>query len=291
MTISAKIICDSTCPQGTRLTTFLVTIPRFILAEVLTHRAFSRNSSSSRAIPFSRKREAVEKSPAMPLEFRKNQPGMQAKAELVDDPAAATTAWLEACGGALTAAEKLNALGAHKQYVNRLIEPFSYETLVITATEYNNFFYLRYSKHAQPEIAELAKLMYNAYVAHTPVPLYYNEYHLPFISIMEKDNLPLEQQIKCSVARCARTSYWNHDKTDTDIEKDCALYDRLLKDSHLSPFEHVGRPLDVINDEHSTLYAKYGKTTFWSGNFKDWYQYRKSIQTENTTEFIPPEDF
>jgi hypothetical protein len=51
MTHSTKILADSISPDGVRLTTLEVVMPRIVLAEFNTHRMLSRNSASSRAIP------------------------------------------------------------------------------------------------------------------------------------------------------------------------------------------------------------------------------------------------
>ena len=75
--ISAKIIADSKCPRGHRLTTFIVTFPRIVLAEFNTHRMFSRNSASSRAIPFKRMVKMLEENPFIPIAWQKDHKGMQ----------------------------------------------------------------------------------------------------------------------------------------------------------------------------------------------------------------------
>lgn len=302
MTIEAKIICDSIGPNGVRLTTFILKYPRFIHSEFMTHRAFSRNASSSRAIPIERQIKLIREDPAIPLEFRKNQKGMQAGQAL--DPVEqdkAKTFWLGSMYEAIRQANELIDLGVHKQYVNRLLEPFAHITVVVTATEYANFFALRHHYMAQPEIAELAKQMWELYKTNTPKTLLNSEWHLPFIidrdisyEIVRQfgtssnmhdystknpdfDWLPL---IKMSVARCARVSYLNHEGKNSTQEEDFKLYDRLLGSQpiHASPAEHQAAALPE--------FMGYS----WSGNLKGWRQYRKILPNENITEFSGPLD-
>lgn len=276
MTIEAKIICDSVGPNEVRITTFVLQYPRFIHAEVLTHRALSRNASSSRAIPFQRQLKMIEEDMAMPLEFRMNQPGMQAGA-LIKDQDAAKIEWLNAGVDAIQRASKLAAMGVHKQYVNRLLEPFAHITVVVTATEWANFFALRYHEDAQPEIAQLAKQMWEAYTNSSPKKIKAGEWHLPFIG--ENENTVTEGLIKYSVARCARVSYLNHDGSNPDPVKDLELYDRLLGSElmHASPFEHQAQALNLTSGWMP-----------WSGNFRGWLQYRKTLLNENIKEFKGP---
>jgi thymidylate synthase ThyX len=75
--IKAKIVADSISPQGHRITTMLLTFPRFILAELNTHRVFSRNSASSRAIPFEKMVKMVEEDPFIPIAWQKDHRRMQ----------------------------------------------------------------------------------------------------------------------------------------------------------------------------------------------------------------------
>lgn len=149
MKISAEILADSKSVRGERLTTFLLTFPRIILAEFNTHRAFSRNSSSSRAIPFAKMVESVEKNPFIPIAWQKSHKGMQGTEYLSDVPAGvsdkefAIDMWLEARDAAVGNAKILNDTGVTKQLCNRLLEPFMWHTVICTSTDYDNFFNLR----------------------------------------------------------------------------------------------------------------------------------------------------
>lgn len=287
--ISAKIIADSIA-NNVRLTTMELNYPRFIHSEFMTHRMFSRNASSSRAIPVEKMLEQVQQNPAMPIHWGKNQPGMQAREEIeyIDT---AKYRWTLAAEQAIIYAAKLNSMGLHKQVVNRLLEPFQYIKVIVTATEWGNFFKLRLHEDAQPEIQELAKCMKEAMDTSIPVKLEYGEWHLPYVDRNEfqingtYSGLPYieidyTRAIKCSVARCARVSYLNHDNTNPNIEKDLELASKLLKDGHMSPFEHQATPMrqasfDLLTEEGLTHIDKYDN--LWSGNFKSWLQYRQML--------------
>lgn len=288
--IEAKIVKDSVAPSGVRLTTFVLTYPRFIHAEFMTHRVFSRNASSSRAIPVSKQIQMVDDNPAIPLAFTKNQKGMQGGAALeADAHEEAVKAWLQARDMAIIQARRLADLEVHKQYANRILEPFAHITVVCTATEYQNFFALRCHEMAQPEIHALADLMYAAYQASTPEALLEGQFHLPFIS---QDDYSLNTewfakaqgeehellQVKRSVARCARVSYLNHEGKIPSIEEDMNLYDRLVGSApiHASPAEHQAR---ASSDP-----------TLVSGNLRGWIQFRKTLSNENVQQFNGPEE-
>lgn len=296
MTISAKIVCDSIGPNGVRLTTYVLTYPRFIHSEFMTHRMFSRNASSSRAIPFEKQVKMIEEDPAMPIEFRVNQKGMQAGKPLeLTDQYKAKEIWLQACDEAIGQAKQLATLGVHKQYVNRLLEPYAHITVVVSGTEFANFFALRHHHMAQPEIQELAKKMWEAYNTQQPTPIAAGQWHLPFVSLEEQNHhfytyarsgmteptfehgwLPL---IKASVARCARVSYLNHEGKNPTQEEDFKLYDRLLGNApiHASPSEHQAQAMQF--DPHIMK---------WSANFRGWIQYRQTLKGQNITVFNGP---
>jgi thymidylate synthase ThyX len=284
MKTSAKIISDSVGPSGNRITTFQLTFPRFILPEFNTHRMFSRNASSSRAIPVKKQIENVLSGPFIPLSFNKNAKGMQG-GEIVDstDQDAASKIWLEARDAACKYANQLVDLGISKQYANRILEPFTWTTVVCTATEWNNFFALRCHPMAQPEIRSLADKMYKLYSETWPLPLQAGQWHLPFIKNDELsrlewngdvfDMVSIDTLLKCSVARCARVSYLNHDNTLPTEDQDLALYDRLMGQLpiHASPAEHQAMAV--------------GDPNVRSGNFRGFVQYRKTIKDENITKF------
>lgn len=243
MTISAKVIADSTA-WDKRITTLQLRYPRFIHSEFMTHRAFSRNASSSRAIPVERLIKDVIDDPAMPIHYGKNQPGMQAREEhdapvvFRHDAVPPEAAWLRARDVAVDAARRFAKAGYHKQVANRLLEPFAHINVVVTATEWDNFFVLRDHSDAQPEIRVLAKVMKEAMVLSQPAE---TSRHRPYVS---ETNLSSEVACRVSAARCARVSYLTHDGKEPNVDADLALFDKLAGGVpfHASPLEHQARP-------------------------------------------------
>lgn len=267
MPIESKIILDSVQPDGVRLTTLTVTLPKFTLAELNTYRSFSRNSASSRAIPVEKLIQRIFDDPVIPVEWGRNQPGMQAR-EMLDKEAAedARACWLLARDEAVHRARRLCALGAHKQIVNRLIEPWLYTTVLITATArpYRHCFAQRCHPDAQPEMRVAAEAMRAAYEASEPRKLKYGGWHLPYTTDADWDALDAmltaehgdtsdhhrrlddvgDLVRKVSVARCARVSYLTQDGK-RDLVEDVRLYDRLVeaRPMHSSPLEHVAQAI------------------------------------------------
>ena len=298
MSFAAKILADSLSPDGVRLTTFEVTFPRIILAEFNTHRMFSRNSASSRAIPVEKMLARVLDDPYVPTHWGKNQRGMQAEHEVnAIEADAAGVFWLGACREAVKYAEKLREIGIHKQTTNRLLEPFMWHTVIVTATEWSNFFHLRNNAQAHPDIQTIAKMMQELYVGAIREgaldQLSYGDWHLPLVSAEERAGLwhgfqddPAAFWCRVSVARCARVSYLTHDGK-RDIQADLDLHDKLLSSGHLSPFEHVARPAERTASDCSDALISGSiaedledPSDMWFGNFRGWVQYRKLIPNE-----------
>lgn len=279
MSISARVIEHSTTETGDEIITFMLRYPRFIHAEFMTHRQFSRNASSSRAIPVSRLIADVESDPAMPLHFGRNQKGMQAHEEL--KPAEIESVkriWLEAKDEAVAKAKFMAEIGAHKQIVNRVLEPFAHINVVMTTCFMDNFYTLRLHEDAQPEIKMLAEAMHNAQAASTPRVLKVGEFHKPFVSDEEMKELGnsgtgFPNFLKASVARCARTSYLTHDGKIPELEKDIHLFNRLIvsKPIHASPCEHQA----CVHEESRDMVRRLGM----NGNLSTaWIQFRKIIE-------------
>jgi hypothetical protein len=244
MTVSAKVIAHSAHPGCPDLITLQLRYPRFIHAEVMTHRAFSRNASSSRAVPVARMIADVEADIAMPVEWGKNQPGMQAREPLTcDDARTAQSIWVDAAYSAITHAKRLADCSAHKQIVNRLLEPFSHISVVVTATDWQNFFDLRCHQDADPTMRALAFAMRNAIADSAPTILGLTGWHKPYVDDEERRKLGPMKSLAASVARCARVSYLNHDGTNPDIQKDLELAEHLEASGHMSPFEHQAGPM------------------------------------------------
>lgn len=292
MTIKAKIICDSINPRGTRITTYELEYPRFVHSEMLTHRMFSRNCASSRAIPVKTMLELIEANPAMPVHWGKNQPGMQASEELDENSKeSAKGLWLQAMKEATSIARVMNGISAHKQVVNRLTETFQHMKVVVTATEYNNWFWLRAHTDADPTIAELAYKMKEEYEKSTPLKLQYGEWHLPYVNRMvcedgliytdsDGEVLSVEDARMISASSCAQTSYR---KNDESLEKAKAVFKRLIESEpvHASPVEHQAMCFcEPYGDEDGWpegVTHKGREGTYWSGNFRDWIQFRQLI--------------
>lgn len=278
--LAVKIVADSISESGKRITTFQLKYPRFIHAEAKTHRVMSnhtaiefdlgvmedkdlsKSAGSSRAVPVLRMIEQVRTNPAMPIHWGKNQSGMQAKEELSGIALdMAEDAWKNAAIEASIIADKMMNLGAHKQIVNRILEPFQHMHTVLTATEFDNFFELRIHEDAQPEIYALALTMKQAMDNSEPRILKVGEWHLPYV---KETNMNSTLACKISAARCCRVSYLKHDGSNPSIDEDLALFERLVGSEplHASPLEHQATPENEYEPvPHS--------------NLKDWAQYRK----------------
>jgi thymidylate synthase ThyX len=275
MSYGVQVVADSIAPNESRITTMRLKYPRMIHSEFMTHRAFSRNASSTRAIPMRRLIEWVEEDPEEPVFWGKNRAGMQATQELGgDDLDDAKNEWHYAKQAAVDHAKELAHLGVHKQIVGRLLEPFAHINVVVTGTApaYMNFFAQRCHKDAMPEMQVLAVKMARAYRESCPREIETGELHLPFITEEEWFRFGRCDLIKCSVARCARVSYLTHERKAPDMESDIALHDRLLESGHWSPFEHQAE-------------AQAPDLCVPSGNLMGWWQYRQLLDVSVYTEF------
>lgn len=273
----AEIIADSINELGDRLTTFVLTYHRLVHSEIMTHRQFSRNASSSRAIPVEKMIALVESQEVYPLHWGANQKGMVANQE-VDENAQylAKEIWKYAREDAIKHAKNLTKIGIHKQVVNRLLEPFSSITVICTATDYDNFFAQRCHESAQPEIRALADAMKAAYDASKPKLLTGKGtcmgWHIPFINeedwkyLGHYEDSTIWDLVQIATGRCARVSYLNHDGKRS-IEDDIKLHDRLLASQppHLSPLEHCA-------------IARHDGGKF--ANFTGWQSYRNMLETK-----------
>lgn len=286
MTYAAKIIADSIA-DGVRLTTLEATMPRIVLAEFNTHRMFSRNSASSRAIPVEKRIQAVMDDPFIPESFGSNQRGMQAGAPL--DAASSDLArdvWLSARNAAVECARNLANIGVHKQLANRLIEPFAWTTVVVTATEWENYFHLRISSLAQPEIRLVSEAMKAAMDASESVQLEPGEWHLPYAQDDEIAEHGRDGALSMvSAARCARVSYLTHDGR-RDVEADVKLAASLSENRHMSPFEHVARVATSADFDRRCVGGGPGSSgpdaPDFIGNFRfPWVQLRKMMAGED----------
>lgn len=287
MTITAKVIAHSRAEHAPDLITLECRYPRMIHSEFMTHRVFSRNASSSRAIPVGKMIQSVIDDPAMPVAWGSNKPGMQAGEECHEKVGTGDYtgfsregAWLFARNNAVDVARGFAEAGYHKQIVNRLLEPFAHITVVVTATDWDNFFDLRCHPDADPTMRALAEAMQDVIAGSKAAHADMNAgWHLPYITLQDVtqisgwmknpefgathiDFLPM-----ISAARCARVSYLNHDGSTPDIEKDMKLAEMLFTSKHMSPFEHQAKLPDPENMD----------TGLW-GNFNGWEQHRKMIE-------------
>jgi thymidylate synthase ThyX len=250
--IEAKVIEKSINPKGHVLTTLQLRYPRFIHSEFMTHRVFSRNASSSRAIPVRKILDQIASEPAEPVHWGANQSGMQAHVELEQpERVRVQSLWREAAISACEFADRMAALGAHKQIVNRITEPFAHISVIVTATEWGNFCALRNHPDAQPEIRALAQAMLTVDAQARPTlrtdefdGVYAKGWHLPYVTAEEREIHADNSTLLCklSAARCARVSYLTHDGLVPDQQKDLELFERLVGSQplHASPIEHQG---------------------------------------------------
>lgn len=313
--VVVKVVADSISEVGNRITTFELEYPRIVHSELMTHRLFSRNAMSSRAIPVPKMLEQVMNNPAMPVEFGKNKAGMQSDGEHTALIGAGYTPeewWKLAAISAAKFAEAFSEAGYHKQVGNRLIEPFQYMKTIVTATEFNNFFWLRVDEDADPTIRQLATVMKEAYDESEAELLLPGEWHTPyvghirdlegglsgyFVDTEDGDYLVISQEEALSISSscCAQISYRRLDSTK---DKALSIYDRLLtgRKVHASPFEHQATPMKYPQpkvyfnggeveikrtDEGLTHIDLQGNG--WSGNLKGFVQHRQLLSNHVIT--------
>ena len=299
--ITAKVICDCVSPDGVRITTLEIEYPRFIHGEFMTHRSLSKNSSSSRAIPIQKMLDQIESNMAIPIYWGKNKSGMQAVEE-VDDLSKknAEIMWKGCFWKAKDTASWMSEDGLHKQVPNRLTEPFQMMKVVVTGTDWDNFFNLRIHPDAQPEICMLAYKIYKAMGESEPVKLKVRDWHLPYVNIgwngrgdtayfnEDFDVIDLEDAIKISASCCAQVSYRN---TDMSLEKADKIFNMLIKSDvlHASCFEHLATPIrnqiGVINGWDFGITHQNRSGQMFSGNLRSWISYRQQLQDNTCWQF------
>lgn len=279
MTCEVKIIEDSLNPtNGIRLTTYQLKYWRGIHSEFMTHRVFSRNASSSRAIPIKTFLKQIWNDPAGPIHWGSNNAGMQSKEELTGlKKWFAKSMWSFTGKVVCCLVWLVNTIAKpHKQTFNRMLEPWQYISVIVTSTDWDNFFELRDHSDAQPEIQELARMMKVEYNNSTPI---IKRYHLPYINkeellwkewdkISDSDKeLDVRTLMKISAARCARVSYLTHDGKSPTIENDLRLYEQLVGGVplHASPTEHQATSIE------DSSYIR---------NFRGWEQHRVVVETD-----------
>jgi len=353
MPFNATVLARSVSPDGYEICTFEATYPRIVHSELMTHRDFSRNSASTRAIPLSNQLKNLLENPFIPEKFGINQPGMQAYNHLAGlKHDRAVELWLRGRDRAVTTVIELilgtelaeqilhyksdrefvpakvllekfdqimaevpkstdeidydttNVLNVHKQLAGRGLEAYMWHTVVITSTEFANFYALRDHPEAQGEIATIARLMRKAHSAATPRVLNYGDWHTPYVQPDEFEDV--FDAIRASAARAAAASY-NRQHAKKSPEEEFARYDSLRTGGHMSPLEHQATPFSerelrarkaakkasqlIIKE----LYTEDGATDsaeltgpllaterlLFSGNLRGFTQHRKQIPGEH----------
>lgn len=281
MVVESKVILASkNYYTGDLLISYQIKCPVWVWYDILTHRCFSRNASSTRAIPCKTMRENTLKCPAIPTTFMKARKGMAANEPLSNGNQALSNGLFELINDELTKYhEEAEKLGMSKQDANILLLPFIHFDAIISGTDWKNFFKLRNNEAAKPDLHLLAKQMqdqYNGIVIDEERNLPHennnawiltqDEWHTPYVStyssLLAIDDLELLKKI--SVAQCARVSYGTDKLTKTTYDKDIELHDKLQSSGHYSPFEHIATPL---------------KNKCRVDNYNSWLQYRSFVET------------
>lgn len=285
---NAQILADSfNIETGDRLTTFLLhRFPKCLLAEINTHRMLSRNAASSRAIPIEKMIERIKEDPYIPT-WTANQKGIQGK--VLDDAEkieSATSRWLGALEDQVWHVKGFIEQGIHKQNANRLLEPFMRVPVIISGTEWGNFFKLRCDEATHPDFCSVAREMHELYTHKglSPQPLEPGQWHCPMFEGMGSYAADWQEALKAATARCARISYTTHDGGQS-LAKDIALHDRLLESGHMSPFEHCAMAVRNDVDDNPSI-----NNLFWwhraddrvlsLRNYRGFYSYRAHIEDE-----------
>lgn len=265
---SAKVLRHSINVCDNQLISFELTYPRPIHAEIMTHRIFSRNAASSRAIPIQRMISNIVNDPYIPHHWGANEKGMQAYSVIPPEKQALAEAAIRThLSRSVELVQYLDDLGLHKQIANRYLEPWMFITIILSTTSIKHFKALRVHPAAEPHFQKIAGMMCEAYEQSTPTLLKPGEWHLPLTGFEGDETISLANLIKLSTARCARVSYLTHEGK-RDVNADFDLHDRLASQGHWSPFEHAAQAC-ASPERH--------------GNFLGFKQYRKFFPTE----FLP----
>lgn len=280
--IKAKIVQDSSLPTGERLLTFSVMYGRLIHSELLRHRAASHSVKSSRAIPTHKYRAEVMENIYVPVKFGTKKKGMQAGEPTFLTKFYGEKIWKLSSKFACFFHWMMEKFGIHKEVANRVLEPYVWveETITVEADALKEIANLRIHDDAQEDVRRIVEEMVYEMDRSTPVELNQEQWHVPYVVRRQVENemiytdnngnkLTLDQAIVCSAARCARSSYANHDNSMSSYDKDIGLAKQLVgsEPMHLSPFEHQARPF--TNDTEKSQYGS---------NFRNFFQQRKAIE-------------
>lgn len=308
--MKVEFIQGSIAPNGTKITTLVLEYPRVIHAQLLTHRVFSKNSSSSRAVPIKSAIDQIDQNPAQYI-WTENQSGMSG--EVITDPVklnkineAMTNLWNQVKQTVLYLGSKESegGLNVHKQNAARPLEYYQNIRIVLTSTEWINWDWLRIDSAAQPEIAQLAKMMYEVRESAEYMKLAEGEWHVPFITRKINKNgklsyhhpetdaeLTVQEAKELSMSICAQTSFRKEDYSDKKTEN---VIGKLFTGNkvHASPSEHQATPIpNFTGSFYETSNWPDGVThmdrncDFWSGNFKHWIQNRQLIPNHDKAKF------
>lgn len=316
--ISARVVAKSVTPEGVEIVTWEYEAPKCILAELNTHCMLAKNAQSSRAVPIGKVIEQIRNNPVIPVHWGVNRGGMVAGEEINNgvnflnhlinndeiglnieglDSVPRDVAWKATADIVAQIMQAWQTAGYHKQIVNRIGEAFTMVKGVITATEFDNFFHLRYHPHADPFIKELAKCMWEAYEEAPAKVLDYGEWHTPYYgrgywvessiatyldTPVDEECISLAEALKISSAACGQVSYRKLDLSEATVNR---VWDNLMGGDivHASVTEHQATPIVEQSwaedwPEGVTHIDREGN--LWSAKFKGWICHRKLIPNE-----------
>lgn len=268
----AQILKDSVAPNGVRLTTIEVEYPHAVHKDIMTHRAFSRNFQSFRAMPPEDVIAKIEEDPFIPETFNSRVKGMHQGDELDKNTQEVLRLdWMTQIDSAIDIARNWLSHDVAKQQINFLLQDFTWIKGIITATEWDNFWGLRAdvidpNAQPRPEVKIIAQLMKKAYTNSEPQELQNGEWHRPLV--FPEDEAVLDERALnlLSAGRCARVSYDKHSLSEP-IASSLSRAEILMKNGHWSPVEHIATPGHEADK--------------FSGNFRGWVQLRKLFDYES----------
>jgi hypothetical protein len=297
----AKLLAHSVnAVTGQEIISFELFMWKPVVGELARHRMLSLSVGSSRAVPLAAMRQNIHNQPFLPEAWGANRGGMQST-EVLDEQAGllCEKTWKQAMEAALQAHMLLETYGLHKQYANRLIEPFMYVPVLVTATDTANLYRLRCHKDAQPEIRENIEAARELHHTSEPEVLQPGQWHTVYLSPEEKAELRKAEEylsmrerlvflLRCSAARAARVSYFWHDGSPCDVVKEQGIAKKLMGSQpfHASPFEHQAVATELQNYFYNPAEGKPLKS--WEvlrakqqGNFRGgWLQHRGLVETD-----------
>lgn len=243
-----KKLADSITVKGARITTFELTYNRFFHADVLTHRTFSRTASNTFAQNPSALRKELASGKHQPYLFGRSHP-----VEITNEISKEFyRLWMEMSMVLSSYSEKLQELGVSRYLVNKPLETFSTVKVVLTSTEWQNFFHLRDTK-GLPEMEELVHDLRTEYKTTAPDHLAVGEWHLPYIrpedkAFVEAEFAESDRNFILAMLSSVRCSNWSTFVESLDhktIREEIEIGQDLYRAGHLNTFEHVATPWDV----------------------------------------------